>query len=337
MSTEGQTAANPLKKWPLTSFYLLALVLASGSVAVFFWWMNGYVQDHGSAFDYVRVLGEFADRSVWRSVNVPVIASAAREHPVMLLVILYALAPTLAAGAVTLGNGGKTFKRWLGRLKPWQEGVDLPSAAAAYGHLVAVFVVVIIGFGVVNLLLEGAEGFRLQAPSVGLTGLWTFLLLFLAGAFLDEGGTLEEMGWRGFAHPQLLGRGLSPAMVCVVLGLLWGLWHIPRDVIDFLSMPLPTYLAGFFHFMTKCVGMSLVMGYFFNRTGGSVIPAIMIHGLVNFMGGITYFPSLGMGPWGDVWRTLFVCVWAVVLLMKHGVDLGMWRSDPGVVGGLPAP
>jgi hypothetical protein len=322
---------NPLKKWPLTSFYLLALVLASGSVAVFFWWMNGYVQTHGSAFDYVRVLGEFADRSVWKSVNIPVIVSAAKEHPVMLLVILYALAPTLAAGVVTLGNGRRMFNRWLGRLKPWQKGTDFPSAAAAYGHLVTVFVVVIVGFGIVNLLLEGGEGFRLQAPSVGLTGPGTFLLLFLGGAFLDEGGTLEEMGWRGFAHPQLLDWGLSPAMACVFLGVLWGLWHIPRDVIDLLSMPLLAYLLGFLHFLTKCVGMSLVIGYFFNRTGGSVIPAIMIHGLVNFMGGITYFPSLDLGPWGDVWRTLFVCVWAGVLLMKHGIDLGMRGSAPGVV------
>jgi membrane protease YdiL (CAAX protease family) len=65
-----------------------------------------------------------------------------------------------------------------------------------------------------------------------------------------------------------------------------------------------------------------VIGYFFNRTGGSVIPAIAIHGLVNFMGGITYFPSVDLGPWGDAWRTAFVCIWATYLIWRYGAGLG---------------
>ena len=52
----------------------------------------------------------------------------------------------------------------------------------------------------------------------------------LAAAFLDQGGVLEELGWRGFALHELQAGSLSPLGEAVLVGIAWGLWHVPRDV-----------------------------------------------------------------------------------------------------------
>lgn len=49
-------------------------------------------------------------------------------------------------------------------------------------------------------------------------------------------GFVEEIGWTGFAYPNMARRG-HPFRSAVVLGLLWGLWHLP--VIDFLGTASP--------------------------------------------------------------------------------------------------
>ena len=59
--------------------------------------------------------------------------------------------------------------------------------------------------------------------------LYLFPLTFLIGGVIDEGGTSEELGWRGFALPTLLGEMANPLVVAVFLGVLWWFWHFPLD------------------------------------------------------------------------------------------------------------
>ena len=41
----------------------------------------------------------------------------------------------------------------------------------------------------------------------------------------------EELGWRGFAQPRLMRRH-QPVMVNMVIGTLWGVWHLPDFFAD---------------------------------------------------------------------------------------------------------
>jgi uncharacterized protein len=75
------------------------------------------------------------------------------------------------------------------------------------------------------------------------------------------GGGQEEPGWRGFALPRLQATR-SPLRATVILGLLWGLWHVP--LYGPLGFVVPLLLAPFYT-------------YLFNRTG-SVIPSLVLHG-----------------------------------------------------------
>jgi len=44
-------------------------------------------------------------------------------------------------------------------------------------------------------------------------------------------GPMEEFGWRGVALP-LLQRKLAPICTGLVLGIIWGLWHLPAFMLS---------------------------------------------------------------------------------------------------------
>ena len=115
-----------------------------------------------------------------------------------------------------------------------------------------------------------------------------FLGLFLMAAMFDTGGLLEELGWRGYAFPLLQKAMATPLHAAILIGVLWALWHFPRDVPYLLAgQAWSTFLAGQVIYMIGPVASSIIIAWFFNRTGGSVIPAILLHGLSNFMGDTT--------------------------------------------------
>ncbi|MGH2826178.1 MAG: CPBP family intramembrane glutamic endopeptidase [Actinomycetota bacterium] len=63
---------------------------------------------------------------------------------------------------------------------------------------------------------------------------------------LTIGGALEEPGWRGFALVRLQNR-LSPMRATLLLGFVWGLWHVP--LYGPLGFAFPMVLAFFYTFL----------------------------------------------------------------------------------------
>ena len=83
----------------------------------------------------------------------------------------------------------------------------------------------------------------------------------------------EEFGWRGFAHPRLVGRfGLVKGSL--VLGLAWGLWHLAYSV-------LPK--TGEFDFYGFGFGLlylplyTVILTWVFERSGRSLAVPITFH------------------------------------------------------------
>src|SRR5690606_8411033 len=74
------------------------------------------------------------------------------------------------------------------------------------------------------------------------------------------GGGLEEPGWRGFALPRLQER-LGPLRATALLGLLWGVWHVP--LYGPLGFAVPFVLAFLYTPL-------------YNRTG-SVLLCVLLH------------------------------------------------------------
>ncbi len=77
---------------------------------------------------------------------------------------------------------------------------------------------------------------------------------------LTLGGALEEPGWRGYALPRLQQR-FTPLGATAILGLAWGVWHVP--IYGPLGFVVPFILAFFYTWL-------------YNRTG-SVLLCILLH------------------------------------------------------------
>jgi CAAX protease family protein len=116
--------------------------------------------------------------------------------------------PALAAIVVASLAGGKSaLKDLASRLLRWRVGVRWYAVALG---LPAVLALTAAGL---HLLLGAPAPLRLG----GLSALNFVVFVFVVG---------EEVGWRGYALPRLL-ASRSALMASLMLGVLWGAWHLP--------------------------------------------------------------------------------------------------------------
>jgi CAAX protease family protein len=111
----------------------------------------------------------------------------------------------------------------------------------------------------------------------GLSALNFVVFVFVVG---------EELGWRGYALPGLLPRR-SALTASLMLGVLWGAWHLPT----FFVPGAPQYGLPFPAFMILTVAYSVLITWLYLHTEGSVLIATLLHGAINlsqgfFLGGI---------------------------------------------------
>jgi membrane protease YdiL (CAAX protease family) len=140
----------------------------------------------------------------------------------------------------------------------------------------------------------------------------------------------------------------QPLVAATVLGIAWALWHFPREIAPLLAgeQSLTHLVAWQLLFIAGCIGMTVVAVTFVNCTGGSVLPAIMIHGTLNFL--YQGFETGRTGVRSDItWEPTVIWVAAALVVVAFvGRDLcwrrrmqihgGDGRSDPANLWALPA-
>jgi len=92
------------------------------------------------------------------------------------------------------------------------------------------------------------------------------------------GGIGEEAGWRGILQPELERRfGLFKGTLLV--GLIWGYWHLPANLAGYNDVRHPILQAALI-FQIHTVAMSFVLAWLVKR-GGSLWPAALCHAANN--------------------------------------------------------
>jgi len=140
-------------------------------------------------------------------------------------------------------------------------------------------------------------------------------------------GFLEEIGWSGYAYPRMCGK-LTPLSASILLGLLWGLWHLP--VIDFLGTATPhgKYLPAYFlAFTVAMTAMRVLISWMYTNTKSILLTQLM-H--ATSTGSLVFFsPSHVNAAQEATWYAAYaVALWIVVgvVVAIFGKQL-MQRSD----------
>lgn len=141
--------------------------------------------------------------------------------------------------------------------------------------------VIALGLPTVLSLATAALTYLLGAPKLLQVGALTIFDVILFVLVVGE-----ELGWRGYALPLLLEKR-SSVTASLILGAVWGLWHLPT----FLVPGTPQYGLPLTAFVLLTIEYSILMTWVFLHTLGSVLIATLFHGAINlsqglFLGGL---------------------------------------------------
>jgi membrane protease YdiL (CAAX protease family) len=204
--------------------------------------------------------------------------------------------PALAAIIVAAVKDGRAGLRdLLGRLVRWRVGVRW--------YAVALGLPMVLSFTAAGLhFLLGAQ------TSVNFGGL--SVLNFVVFVLIVG----EELGWRGYALPRLLAQR-SALAASLILGALWGAWHLPT----FFVPGAPQYGLPFSVFVFLTMAYSIVIGWVYVHARGSVLIASLLHGAINLSQG---FFLHGVGPASEYWLLAGVYgATALALVLAFGANL----------------
>ena len=170
--------------------------------------------------------------------------------------------PFLSAFVMTgITEGKPGIGRLLRRLVLWR--------VSSKWYLFALIILPAIMVLSVIFLPEALSSFQGFAGVAPLPTLALFVYIFFLGGPLGE-----EPGWRGFALPRLQ-RRYGPLVGSVILGPLWGCWHLPIFWIPAWNLP-PTML-NIVMFVIATIPFTIVMTWIFNNTKGSLFMAVLVH------------------------------------------------------------
>lgn len=175
------------------------------------------------------------------------------NHPLFFLAVY---APAIAAFILVACAGGmEGIRRFLGRALLWRCSV------AWYAFL-------IIGIPLIFICGSAIRGNLLTDPFP----FSSFQSLLVAIGLAAIKGPVEEFGWRGLALP-LLQRKFAPLWSGLILGAIWGLWHMPAFLLSGTQQSewsFPAFFAG-------CLAISVIVTALFNRSHGSILLSAFFH------------------------------------------------------------
>jgi uncharacterized protein len=224
---------------------------------------------------------------------------------------LAAAAPTVAALLVLRVGGRRDLIGWIaGRYRIWRVH---PAWYLVAGLLAPTIMLLSLWVRAVAdphfRIVPGAPLGELLGD-LGVGGVALVFPLLVLGQ-LPSSPLLEEFGWRGLALPLLQGRWNALAS-SVMLGLVWGVWHLPLMAANG-DPPVP--------YLLLIVPHTVLMTWVVNSTRGSMVLATLFHASLN-----TALTTLYPGSQSMV---EIVLTWLVAgaVVLRCGPDALVGRRD----------
>lgn len=184
---------------------------------------------------------------------------------------LGAAGPSLVAYWLLYQSGGRDAVQPIAhRYKHWRVGYHWYLAATLLVPAVQLAGALVGGLLRGDQLVDPSSPLGEMLADLGLLGaIAVFPIIIIAQ--LPSSPLLEEFGWRGFALPRLQDR-FSALTSSLILGLLWGLWHLPLTL---------AYGDPVVPFLLKITAISVLITWVFNNTRGSMLIAMLCHASLN--------------------------------------------------------
>lgn len=263
---EATIGERPLD-WPTILFFVLAYAIAWGAFGIV-----GLIAHQSGVADAQTLL------AMGEAFQFEGIALSVPPWLVYLLTRLADFAFSIAGVVMIVITAGRAGLRQLwGRLTRWRIGWQW-------------YLMGLLPIGLYGVATAVAGAF--SSANITASAITTILFSLHAGFFVSlflRGAMGEELGLRGFALPRLQER-MSPFRASLIIGVLWGAWHLPvligRD---------PLSIAAF---SLLAIGLSMLFTLMFNGSGGSLIPVLLFHASQNWEDGFeVLFPSLVSTEW----------------------------------------
>jgi uncharacterized protein len=147
-----------------------------------------------------------------------------------------------------------------------------------------------------------------------------FLFMFFLG-----GSVQEEFGWRGYALPRLL-EIQAPFMASLVLGLIWGVWHLPLFFMTGVSQEYMPFAV----FLPLAVAFSFLFTWAYLRTDANLFSALLFHTTINTS--LSLFPTVELEAGGErsamvYMMVLYAFVALVVVLRERALFFALWKPS----------
>jgi membrane protease YdiL (CAAX protease family) len=201
------------------------------------------------------------------------------------LYFLAVYSPSLVALALTVTRQG------------WRSGGELLAKLRPRKANVGYYVAVLVGWPILDglaLLLQGAITGK-STPFLEWNHWYLAPVSLLVALVVDAGPLGEELGWRGYALPRLLSGRLSALAAALVLGVVWGVWHLPAFFIAGTAQHDDG--MGIFWLILGTTLTSVIMTWLYRRTGGDVLASGLLVHLMNNMTSIPLpFVDLAYAP-----------------------------------------
>jgi membrane protease YdiL (CAAX protease family) len=225
-------------------------------------WATGLTRLVAKSPTVAFLIGTFAWAWVLWGYWIPAMPPGGLEfsRPFLLTAIGGGFAPSLAAIAIAwLLGGGKGVAKLLAPLRQWR------LHPGWYG----LALLLVPALTLISITIQGSAIGPLEWGDMS-----ALIPIALVWPLLAALG--EEIGWRGFLQPRLQPR-FGIAGTALVIGIIWGLWHLPADWIGMKAYG-DWFLAAFLvNGPIVLTGHAIIMAWLWNRTNGSLLLMVLYH------------------------------------------------------------
>lgn len=204
-------------------------------------------------------------------------------------------APGLVAIILTgILAGGKAISGLFRPLKIWRVNIGW--------YLFALFFQPALFFIAKNIDAILGNSYVVESPLTTVAGAQAPIAFVIPVVIISAlpGAFMEELGWRGFALPRLQSKNTA-LIASVILGIIWGLWHIPSLLYFGQTDVLSITLA-----VVNTIPVVILFTWLFNNTKGSLLLVTLFHASTQYSNNF-----LGTIPT----QTANIIVWLVAIIV----------------------